>query len=289
MDSTITLPDGRHLDIYVSGPESGRPLVFHHGTPGSRRPESVLERVAHARGLRYVSASRPGYGGSSRRPGRRVLDVVEDTAALLRAIDASECVVAGHSGGGPHALACASGLEGALATLVIAGVAPAEAPGLDFTAGMGEDNVVEFGNAFAGEVVLRPGLEAQRPSLISTGVEEIVAAFGGLLPEVDRAVMNDEIGADVVAQFRDGLRDGVDGWVDDDLAFTSPWGFSPAEIDSPVTLWQGDADLMVPFTHGQWLAETIPGVDPHLLAGEGHLSIAVGMAERMLDALLALA
>jgi pimeloyl-ACP methyl ester carboxylesterase len=289
MDSTITLPDGRLLDIYASGPERGLPLIFHHGTPGSRRPESVLERVAHARGLRYVSASRPGYGGSRRRAGRRVSDVVDDTAALLGAIDASECVVAGHSGGGPHALACAAGLEGVLATLVIAGVAPADAPELDFIAGMGEDNVVEFGNAFAGEAVLRPGLEALRPSLISTGVEEIVAAFGGLLPEVDRAVMNDEIGADVIAQFRDGLHDGVDGWVDDDLAFTSPWGFSPAAIDSPVTLWQGDADLMVPFAHGQWLAETIPGVDANLLTGEGHLSIAVGMAERMLDALLALA
>jgi pimeloyl-ACP methyl ester carboxylesterase len=289
VDETITLPDGRLLDIYVSGPASGRPLVFHHGTPGSRRPESVLERVTQARGLRYVCASRPGYGGSSRRPGRSVLDVVADTAAVLRAIGASECVVAGHSGGGPHALACAADLEGVLATLVIAGVAPANVPELAFTAGMGEDNVIEFENALAGEPVLRPHLEAQRPELLEADVPEMVAALGGLLPEVDRAVMSDEIGADVVAQFRDGLRDGVDGWVDDDLAFTSPWGFSPADVDSPVTLWQGDADLMVPFAHGRWLAETIPGVDANLLAGEGHLSIAVGMAERMLDALLALA
>ncbi|HEX3615277.1 MAG TPA: alpha/beta hydrolase [Solirubrobacteraceae bacterium] len=289
MEKTLTLPDGRLLDIYVSGPEQGLPLVFHHGTPGSRRPESGLERVVHARGLRYVCASRPGYGGSTRLAGRRVADVVADTAALLGALGASECWVAGHSGGGPHALACAHSLEGVLGTLVIAGVGPAGVPELDFTAGMGDDNVVEFGLAFEGESVLRPALEAQRPELITADAAGIAAAVASLLPDVDLAVMNDEIGADLVGSLREGLRDGVAGWVDDDLAFTSSWGFSVSEISSPVTLWQGDADLMVPFAHGQWLAGAIPGVDAKLLPGEGHLSIAVGMAERMLDALLALA
>lgn len=289
MDTTITLPDGRHLDVYASGPEDGLPLIFHHGTPGARRPESVLERLAHARGLRYVSASRPGYGGSTRLAGRSVADVVPDTSALLSAIGVSECLVAGHSGGGPHALACAAGLDGVRATLVIAGVGPAGVPELDFTAGMGEDNIVEFGNAFAGESVLRAALEAERPDLIGAEIDELAAALRSILPDIDVAVMNDEIGADLLASLREGLRDGVDGWVDDDLAFTSAWGFSVAAIESPVTLWQGDADLMVPFAHGQWLAGMIPGVDANLLAGEGHLSIAVGKAESMLDALLALA
>jgi pimeloyl-ACP methyl ester carboxylesterase len=289
MDDTITLPDGRLLDLYVSGPERGLPLVFHHGTPGACRPTRPIEQLAHARGLRYVSASRPGYGGSTRLAGRSVSDVVADTAAVLAAVGATDCWVAGHSGGGPHALACARSLEGVLGTLVIASVGPAGDPTLDFTAGMGEDNVVEFGNAFAGESLLRPALEAQRTELISSDPRELAAALVSILPDVDSAVMNDEIGEDLVGSLREGLRDGVDGWVDDDLAFTSAWGFSAADITSPVTLWQGDADLMVPFAHGQWLADAIPGVDANLLAGEGHLSIAVGMAEPMLDALFALA
>ena len=117
--------------------------------------------------------------------------------------------------------------------------------------------------------------------------EQIAATMEDLLPDVDRAAMSDEIGEDLVAQLAEALREGVDGWVDDDLAFITPWGFSPAAIESPVTLWQGDADLMVPFAHGIWLAETIPGVDANLLSGEGHLSIAVGAADRMIDALLA--
>jgi pimeloyl-ACP methyl ester carboxylesterase len=120
-------------------------------------------------------------------------------------------------------------------------------------------------------------------------VQQMVAAFASVLPEVDRTAMNDEVGADLVAQINEGLRHGVDGWVDDDLALTSPWGFSPASVETPVALWQGDADLMVPFAHGQWLAEALPRVDANLLSGEGHLSIAVGAAEQMLDSLLALA
>jgi pimeloyl-ACP methyl ester carboxylesterase len=289
VDETITLPDGRSLDVYWSGPEDALPLVFHHGTPGSRRPESAIERAAHARGLRYVTASRPGYGSSSRHPGRRVVDVVDDTAAVLEAIRANECLVAGHSGGGPHALACAAALPGVRATLVIAGVAPADVAELDFLAGMGEDNVVEFGKAFEGEAALRPYLEAERPGLIGADPRDIVAAIESLLPDVDRATMSDEYGLDVAAQFREGLRDGVDGWLDDDLALTSPWGFSPSDIGSPVTLWQGDLDLMVPYAHGVWLAGAIPGVDANLLEGEGHLSIAVGVAQDMVDALLSLA
>ncbi len=287
MFETITLPDGRLLDIYVSGPESGLPLLFHHGTPGARLPERAIERAAHARGLRYVCASRPGYENSTRRRGRRVIDVVGDTAAVLSAVGAPECVVAGHSGGGPHALACAAGMDGVLATLVIAGVGPSDVPELDFTDGMGEENIVELGKAAAGEELLRPYLEEQRAELVAADVQQMVAAFASVLPEVDRAAMNDEVGADLVAQINEGLRHGVDGWVDDDLALTSPWGFSLDSVETPVALWQGDADLMVPFAHGQWLAAALPRVDANLLTGEGHLSIAVGAAEQMLDSLLA--
>src|SRR5436190_280844 len=120
----VRLPDGRLLDLRVSGPADGLPLVFHHGTPGAATPLRALERAAHARGLRLVTTSRPGYGGSSRQPRRAVVDVVADTAAVLANIGAERCLVAGWSGGGPHALACGARLDAAAAVLVIAGVAP---------------------------------------------------------------------------------------------------------------------------------------------------------------------
>lgn len=284
---SVALPDGRTLEYYASGPDDGLPFVFHHGTPGAGTPIRSLERAVHARGLRYVSASRAGYGGSDRRAGRRVVDVVSDTQAVLAALGADECVVAGHSGGGPHALACAARLPGVRSALVIAGVGPGDAADLPFLDGMGEENIVEFGQAAAGEEALRRYLDGQRADLAGATADDIVRSLATILPAADVAVLTGEYGDDMASAFGEGLRRGVDGWLDDDLAFLAPWGFDLEGIEVPVTLWQGDVDLMVPFAHGRWLAGRIPGVDAHLLHGEGHLSISLGSLDPMLDALLA--
>lgn len=285
----ITLPDGRRIDVRTSGSETGYPLFFHHGTPGAVTPIRALESVAHENGLRVITTSRAGYGGSDRHAGRAVSDVVADTAAVLDTLGVSECVVAGWSGGGPHALACAAHLPHAKATLVIAGVAPYDAPDLDFLTGMGEDNVEEFGAAIEGEGALRDYLEAAREHLKDADPEAIGASMASLLPPTDQAVLTDDFGQDMAANFREALRISADGWTDDDLAFVRPWGFALADVQAPVSLWQGTDDLMVPFAHGEWLSANVPGVIAHLLPGEGHLSVAIGRAEAMFAELLDLA
>ncbi|WP_375399204.1 alpha/beta fold hydrolase [uncultured Amnibacterium sp.] len=286
---SVLLPDGRRLDIAISGPADGLPLIFHHGTPGSALQARAMQRAAAERGLRLVTMSRPGYGDSTRQPGRRVVDAVADTRAVLRSIGADRCLVAGWSGGGPHALACAARLDAAAAALVIAGVAPFDADGIDFLAGMGQDNIDEFGAALHGEGALRTYLDAQRPELLEADASGIVAAMSSLLPQVDRAVLTDEFGEDTADGFHEALRTGVDGWLDDDLAFSTDWGFDLAEIAVPTAIWQGSEDLMVPFAHGQWLAGRIPGVVPHLQQGQGHLSIGIGAMAAMFDELVAAA
>lgn len=285
----ITLPDGRALDVRISGPDTGYPLFFHHGTPGSVTPIRALEEVAHENGLRVITTSRAGYGGSDRHAGRRVVDVVADTAAVLENLGVAECVVAGWSGGGPHALACAAHLPHAKAALLIAGVAPYDAPDLDFLAGMGEDNVDEFGAAIEGEGSLRTYLDAAREHLKDADPEAIGTSLASLLPPADLAVLTDEFGQDMAANFREALRRSADGWIDDDLAFVAPWGFDLADVRVPVSLWQGTDDLMVPFAHGEWLSANVPGVIAHLLPGDGHLSVAIGRAEDMYAELLDLA
>jgi len=285
----LHLADGRRLDLYERGPQDGAVLLFHHGTPGSCLPFRAIEQAAHRLGLRLVTTSRPGYGDSTRFPQRRVVDVVADTRAVLDAVGAERCYVAGWSGGGPHALACGARLaDRVAAVLVLAGVAPYQAEGLDFLAGMGEDNVIEFGKALEGEAALRPWLEEQAGQLRQATAGALVSALGSLLPAVDRALLTAKLGEDFAANIREGLRVGVDGWLDDDLAFTEPWGFALSEIAVPTVIWQGSDDLMVPFAHGQWLAARIPGVVAHLEQGEGHLSIAVGAIDQILQELVAL-
>jgi len=280
------LPDGRLLDIRVSGPADGLPLVFHHGTPGAATPIHALERAVHARGLRLVTTSRPGYGQSTRQPGRSVVDVVADIEVVLAALGAERCLTMGWSGGGPHTLACGARLCAAAAVLVVAGVAPYEADGLDWMAGMGEDNVIEFSAAVEGEDELRPYLLQQGELLRNIRAADIVSSMQSLLPDVDRAALTGEFGEDTAAGFREAMRTGIDGWLDDDLAFVKPWGFSLAEISLPTMIWQGSADLMVPFAHGQWLASRVPTASAHLEAGEGHLSVGLGRLDDMLDELV---
>ena len=291
----LTLPDGRALDVSVTGPENGAVLVMHHGTPGSGRPARAMERAAHERGLRLVSWSRPGYGSSTRQPGRRVVDVVDDAASVLDHLEVERCVVACWSGGGPHALATAARLPTRVAgVLSIAGVAPHGEPDLDFLAGMGADNVEEFGAAREGESALRALLEQQAPGLRKASPAALVEALRSVLPPVDQAVITDEFGVDLADGFAEGLRVGVDGWLDDDLAFCAPWGFDLSEISVPTFVWQGSEDLMVPFTHGQWLARRLAeqphrhrSSANHLLEGEGHLSIGLRAVGPMLDELRA--
>ena len=283
----VRLPDGRRLDMRVSGPADGFPLMFHHGTPGAATPVRALERAAHKRGLRLVTTSRPGYGDSSRQPGRLVADVVADTAAVLAAIGAERCLVAGWSGGGPHALACGARLGAAAAVLVIAGVAPREAEGLDWTAGMGQENITEFSAAVQGEDTLRSYLLQEREQLKGITAADLASSLETLLPDVDRAVLTGEFAEDMAASFREAVRMGAEGWLDDDLAFVGPWGFDLEEISVPVMIWQGSADLMVPFSHGQWLASQLPAASAHLQPGEGHLSVGLGALDHMLDELVA--
>ncbi len=283
----IDLPDGRSLDIDDRG-GADPVLLFQHGTPGSVRGLSRIGEGAARNGLRAVGWSRPGYGSSTREPGRDVAAVAADAAAVLDHLGVEQCVVAGWSGGGPHALAIGALLGDRVAGVTtIAGVAAYDSDDLDFLAGMGQDNHDEFGAALSGEPELRTYLDEQRAGMSDVDPAGLVRSMDSLLPDVDRALLTDEFGEEMVAAFREGLRPGVDGWLDDDLAFTRPWGFELATITAPVFVWQGSADLMVPFAHGQWLARRLPDATAHLLDGEGHLSVGVGAIDEIMSELAA--
>ena len=283
--------DGRRLEVLDSGAASGLPLLFHTGTPGGLAEFAPMMAAAAARGLRTVMYTRPGYGDSTPQPGRQVASCPADVAAILDHLGADRFVTAGWSGGGPHALACAALLPGrCLAAASLAGVAPRQAEGLDWLAGMGPENIEEFSAAAAGEEALGRMLSGAAAELAGITGAQVAAAMGGLLSAADQAVLTGEFADYLAASIRAALRGGVAGWRDDDLAFARDWGFRLADCAAvPTAIWQGDQDLMVPHGHGAWLAAHVPGARAHLRPGEGHLAFPTSAYGLVLDDLLDLA
>jgi pimeloyl-ACP methyl ester carboxylesterase len=286
----ISLPDGRDIDVLTAGAADALPLVIHEGTPGGLVAYPPTVEAARERGLRVVMAARPGYERSTPRPGRRVADVAPDVAAVLDALGADRFVSIGWSGGGPHSLACAALLPGrCLAAASVAGVAPYAAEGLDFLAGMGPENVEEFGAALAGPDAVTAYLEAEAGPLGQVTAADVAAALGGLVSDADKAALTGDFAASVAASLRAALVNGIAGWRDDDLAFTADWGFPLDPMPAPVAIWQGDQDRMVPYAHGQWLAAHVAGARVRPRPGAGHLTLTVTAIGEILDDLLDMA
>jgi pimeloyl-ACP methyl ester carboxylesterase len=280
----VRTPDRRDLEVHVEGPGEGDVLVFHHGTPGAALLPPGLAEAAAARGLRTVVHARPGYGESSPQPGRRVADAAADTATVLDSLGVDRFLTLGWSGGGPHALACAALLPDRCRVAgSVCGVAPYRAFGAGWTDGMGESNVEEFTAAAHGREELMRVLDGSDRSEVTA--DELLDQISSLFPPVDVEAWRGGIGEYHLAGSRQGTRHGLDGWLDDDLAFMAPWDFDLARIGVPVVVWHGAQDHAVPFTHGTWLASQVAGARAILTEDHGHLSL-VARPDLLLDELL---
>ena len=284
---TVALADGRTIEAVEEGVDHGTLLIFHHGSPGAAVPYEPFDRAAAERGIRLVTMSRAGFGGSSRQPGRSVSDAAADAAALADHLGVEHFLTAGWSGGGPHALACAALLpERVRAAATIAGVAPYDAEGLDWTAGMGEDNQIEYPTAARDPEELLRWMEPHVKDLRAVEAGEIVADLRSIISEVDEGALDGPLGPLLAESFHRAFVEGPWGWYDDDLAFVRSWGFDVDAIRVPVAIWQGRHDLMVPFSHGEWLVAHVPTARSRLRPDHGHLSLAVGSTGEIFDDLL---
>lgn len=273
-DHVVLTQDGRKLFVREAGLPDGVPVLFHHGTPGSRILYKVWIEDAESRGIRLISYDRPGYGGSTPNPGHSVADVTEDVAAIARHFKLDRLATWGSSGGGPHVLACAALLPDLVtAAAAIASPAPYTADGLDWYEGMGEDNIEEIGAALDGRDVLEEYIEAHTPGILNADAKGLVAAFKSVLSPADAAVLTEDYAEFRLKQFHAGIKERRDGWVDDDLAIIKPWGFDLSKIKTPVLLMHGQQDRFVHFSHGEWLASKISGVEARLTEEDGHLTL----------------
>ena len=264
LEHRVTTPDGRTLAVAEWGDPHGLPLIGVHGTPGSRISWWQDPTIYARHGLRRLSVDRAGYGDSTRAPGRAVVDFVADIVAIVDALGVEQFAITGGSGGGPHVLACAALLPDrvvrCLAQVSVAPFGPGGLPREEWLAGMTKGNVAEFEAALVGEPAIRELCLAERGPLLERLQAGNPDVFGGNydLAEADREQMQRHQ-APMAAQALEALKDGVDGWVDDDMAFVRPWGFDVASIRVPVRLVYGRADTLVPAAHGDWLAAHVPG------------------------------
>ncbi|HEY1509153.1 MAG TPA: alpha/beta fold hydrolase [Solirubrobacteraceae bacterium] len=278
---------GRRIEIEQSGPDGADSVViFHTGTPSAGIMFEPMVAAGAARGIRHVAYSRPGYANSGRQPGRTVADCAAQVAAIADQLGIGRFYTVGWSGGGPHALACAALLsDRVIAAATLASIAPRDAEGLDWLAGMGEENLQEFGAAESGQLI--GFLDHMAADFTHVSPTQIHQAFGDLVSPIDVAALTGEFAQYLSDATRLAVSRGIWGWLDDDLAILHDWGFSLDGIERPVTIWQGGQDRMVPFDHGRWLADHVAGAGAQLLPDEGHLSLTVGSYGRVLDDLVA--
>lgn len=247
------------LHIYDTG-GTGPVVFWHHGTPNIGAPPAPLFPAAERLGLRWVSYDRPGYGGSSARPCRDVASAASDVEKIADALEIERFAVFGHSGGGPHAFACAALLPERVSAMVgVASVAPYDAGGLDWFAGMGAAGVGSLKAALAGR-------EAKEEYEASAEYDpEMFTASDHAALSNDWKWFLDVVGP--------ALEGGPGALIDDDLAYVAPWGFQPSDVKAPVLLLHGDADRIAPLGHGEWLARQIATAEFRTSPEDGHISI----------------
>ncbi|HEY0808261.1 MAG TPA: alpha/beta hydrolase [Pseudonocardiaceae bacterium] len=259
-ETDIGLADGRALHVYDSGPADADLTVYWHaGTPQIGLPPTcAVDRP----GVRWIAHDRPGYGGSTACPGRDVASVAADVALVADVLGVARFAVLGSSGGGPHALACAALLPyRVLGVACLASLAPYDAHGLDWFAGMAPSGAAELRASVDGPDALREFLTASGDQPPDWFTSNDIALFSG------------PFGPWLNTTGGQGTAKGLDGFVDDDVAYVSPWGFDPARIDAPVLLLHGDKDRCVPHSHSGWLARRCPTSELRLCPDDSHISV----------------
>lgn len=281
----VPLPDGRTCEVLGYG-DQDRALVHQPGTPSGAAPDALLAEVSDSFGLRVVIPLRPGYGASTPNPGRRMADVPGDIEAVVARLGVREFVSAGYSGGGPHSLATAALAPSCRAAAVVVSPAPRDAEGLDYYAGMAASNFEEWSLADQGADAVRPWLEKHGAEIRDRPVDMFVALTDDALPEPDRAVITADA-ARVGAGLSKALENGIEGWLEDDIALTTPWGFDLGTVTTPVAFWAGRQDRFISYTHSVWMAQQVPGSDLHLLGAHGHMSLMRALLPDLLGDLIA--
>lgn len=286
-DRRFERPDGRIVAFTEWGDSSGTPLLRVPGTPGCRYSMRADRSGWAARGLWAITTERPGFGASSRLPGRGFAEPADDLAAVLDEVGVERCHVIGGSGSAPHQLAFAARHPDRVrAMTILVGAAPAREEEYAALVGVNaEAHRLIATNDLDGFHKLLEGL---RESILA----DTLGAFRDIMdkaPDADRAVMSDpDWQASFVVAQREAMAQGVDGWYDEGVAIERSWGeVEPAKVQTPVTWWHAAADANASLAAAERLVAQLPNARfVRFGDDEGHMAAYHREAE-ILDELLA--
>lgn len=273
---TVILPDTRRLAWAEYGDRSGHPTLFFHGFPGSRLQAAPADAPAASAQVRLIAIDRPGFGGSDRRPGRRLLDWPADVLRLVDHLGLERFTIVGVSGGGPYAAVCAYAMPQRLdAVGIVSGLAP-----LDSAAAL--DGMLWINRLILRAARRAPGLVRAllRPAVVLRGApRSAMRVLAAGLDAPDRAVFaRREVLDAVAASLRESLVQGTAGHADELLVIAQPWGFALEDIRVPVRLWHGGQDPIVPPSHFDAYCKRVPQAACELMPSEGHFSLVIDHA-----------
>jgi pimeloyl-ACP methyl ester carboxylesterase len=265
-DTETTLPDGRTMAYTDLGAPDGLLVLYFHGAPTSRLDVVGLDDEFAGLGLRCVAPDRPGYGGSSPQPGRRIEDWPRDVAALLDVLHVDRCAVIGLSSGGPYAVVCAALLDTRVSAAgVLAGVTDFGWPDAWIDGETYEEQIKRAPDEVAAIAEAEEALGADG----SRFADHVTA----LAPADDAMLADPENATRFFTTVTEAFRQGVAGFAEDQQAEGRAWAFDPGAISVPVEIWHGADDTLVPRRHAEHTAAIIPTARLRILPDHGHLSI----------------
>jgi pimeloyl-ACP methyl ester carboxylesterase len=281
----VAVTHDRHLGAAEFGDPDGFPVLWFHGTPGGRMqvpPDAPAS--AAKRGLRLFGVERPGTGYSTPHRYESVREFAADIGALADGLGLTKLAIAGLSGGGPYAIACAHGLpDRVVAAAVIGGIGPVSGP----DAVPGHGRTLARLHAFASLIAAPTGRIL--PTLVRPFIPHAhlaVRAFSVIAPEADKPILLDPAFESVlVGDILHVMDGGLAGALHDFRLLSRDWGFRLRDVRVPVHFFHGDADDFVPEAHGRHLASAVQRGTLTILRGGGHLAGYVDAA-RVLDVLL---
>lgn len=278
----ISLADGRALGYDDVGDPKGVPILYFHGVPSSRADWRMWgsEALLHRLGVRLIAVDRPGVGASDFQPGRSLSDWPADVVAFADALGLERFGVLGYSGGGPYAAACACLIPDRLLSVgLVSSVAPFDLPGM--TAGITPNNLRFLKLAREHPWLYR--LIYRQLSLLARYVPGLYLKRA--LATFDAADRGAFARPDVHGGFF-AAHGTPRGQQVDTALIIGAWDFDLGAITVPVHLWYGDQDRNVSAAMFRYLAAAIPNAHPHLIPGEGHISLIVEHAWEILRTLV---